>query len=442
MTTWWAEHAWLGGGSAVDGVLLEEKGGRWSSVTPSVPVPPARAERLRGLTLPGLANGHSHAFHRALRGRTQEGRGTFWTWREQMYRLADQLDPDRYRRLARAVFAEMVLAGFTAVGEFHYLHHGPGGVPYQDPNAMGRALMEAAAAAGIRLTLLDTCYLQGGFGAPLAGAQLRFGDGDPDGWRSRVDQLEEAPGVVLGAAVHSVRAVPPAAVGAVAEWADSRMAPLHAHVSEQRAEHDECIARLGATPLEVMDRAGALGPRFSAVHGTHFSPGDVAALGRAGATCCLCPTTERDLADGVGPGVALLDAGAALSIGTDSHAVIDGFEEARAVELDHRLVAGERGRLDPARLLDAATSAGMASLGWDAGRIEAGRLADLVTISLDTPRTAGCDPRLAATAVFAAAAADVRHVVVGGRTVVRDGVHLVIDRPEAELAAAVREMWA
>ena len=439
---WWAEHAWLGGARTAEGVLIEVKGDRFAAVTPNVTAPPAGAVRLRGVTLPGLANAHSHAFHRALRGRTHEGRGSFWSWRDLMYALADRLDPDSYRTLAEAVFAEMVVAGFTAVGEFHYLHHAPGGKRYGDPNEMGRALMDAARGAGIRLTLLDTCYLAGGFGAELQGPQLRFGDGDSDGWADRVEGLNAEEGARLGAAIHSVRAVPRTEIGAVAAFAAARSWPLHAHVSEQRAEQDECVERHGVTPLQLLASEGAVGSTFTAVHGTHFTPADIAVLAGAGAGCCLCPTTERDLGDGVGPAPALFAAGASLSVGSDSHAVIDPFEEARAIELDSRLIEEERGIVEPGDLLAAAAANGMAALGWDAGVLAAGRLADFVTVRLDTTRTAGADPHSIASAVFAASAADVSDVVIGGRPVVESGVHLAHPELASELAASIAALWS
>jgi formiminoglutamate deiminase len=393
--------------------------------------------RLGGLTLPGLANTHSHAFHRALRGRTHETVGSFWSWRDLMYDVAARLDPDSYRRLATAAYAEMALAGFTAVGEFHYLHHAPGGAPYSDPNQMGVVVMMAARDAGVRLTLLDTCYLEGGFGAPLEGPQLRFGDGSSEGWIERVGQLAPDAGTMLGAAVHSVRAVPPEAVAAVAGYASSRGWPLHAHVSEQRRENADCQAHRGTTPLMVLAGAGALGTSFTAVHGTHLTGADVGVLASSGGSCCACPTTERDLGDGIGPFASLERTGVALSIGTDSHAVVDGFEEARAIELAARLADEQRGLIPASTLLDAATVNGMTALGWDAGALAPGRLADFVTIRLDSARTAGCDPGLAATAVFAASAPDVSDVVVGGQPVVRDGVHLTVPDVPGELAAAI-----
>jgi formiminoglutamate deiminase len=423
----WCELAWLGGERAEPGVLLEVEGDRLTAVTPGTDAP-ADAERLPGLTLPGLANAHSHAFQRALRGRTQGGRGSFWTWREQMYALADRLDPDSCFALARASFGEMALAGVTVVGEFHYIHHAPGGRPYDDPNAMGHAVAAAAAEAGVRLTLLDACYLHGGL--------ERFRDRDAAAWAERVSALEEGPASRVGAAIHSVRAVDPASARAVAEWAAVR--PLHAHVSEQPAENEECMAAHGRSPTAVLGDAGALSPRFTAVHGTHLTAEDETLLGVAGAVCCLCPTTERDLADGIGPARRLREAGARLAVGSDSQAVIDLFEEARAIELDERLATGERGLHQAGGLLRAVTAYGYAALGWpEGGRLEAGALADLATVSLDGVRLAGTEADHAVeSAVFVAAAGDVRHVMVGGRWTVRDGAHVSLD-VAAELREAV-----
>ena len=445
----WCELAWRGGEGAERDVLIEIDGERITAVETGVSMPPAsRADALYGLTLPGFANAHSHAFQRALRGRTQAaGEGSFWTWREQMYELAGRLDPDSYLRLARATYGEMALAGITAVGEFHYLHHGPGGTPYEDPNAMGRALIDAAADAGVRLTLIDACYLHGGIGEPLADAQRRFGDADAEAWAARVDALAAQVGadaggtasagaVRIGAAIHSVRAVDPHSARIVAAWADAHGAPLHAHVSEQPAENEACIAAHGATPAQLLADAGATGDRFTAVHATHLLPGDARLL--AEATVCLCPTTERDLADGIGPARALREAGLGLTLGSDSHAVIDLLEEARAVELDERLATGIRGNHSAGQLLTAATRDGYHSLGWsEGGRIEAGALADLTTISFKNVRLAGTDASTALeSVVFAATAADVTHVMTGGRYIVRDGVHHRIDVAR-ELEAAV-----
>ncbi|WFE60331.1 formimidoylglutamate deiminase [Micromonospora sp. WMMD712] len=451
-TRWLAEHAWLPDRpEPTADVLIEADGGRITAIAPlSADGAPtagvevlADAVRLPGLTLPGLANAHSHAFHRALRGRTQGadggqgGRGDFWSWRDRMYKVAARLDPDGYLALARAAYAEMALAGITCVGEFHYLHHGPDGTGYADPNAMGAALIEAAAQAGIRLTLLDTLYLTATVGgAPLAGPQRRFGDGDVDGWSDRHDRLTAAqrgrPHARIGAALHSVRAVPADQIAPFA--ARNAGVPLHVHLSEQPAENDACRAAYGCTPTRLLADRGALTPATTAVHATHLTSADVTLLGGARAGVCLCPTTERDLADGIGPARRLADAGVALSLGSDSHAVVDPFEEARAVELDERLRTRRRGHFAPAELLAAATAAGHAALGWaDAGRLAVGARADLVTVRLDTARTAGVPP---AGAFFAATAADVASVVVDGRQVVADGRHLTVDVP-AELRAAI-----
>ena len=413
MTTYWCERAWLGSSGFVDGVVVEVDGTHITDVSVAEPAP--GAERLVGLTIPGFANCHSHAFHRALRGRTQQQRGDFWTWRETMYAVADRLDPDTYYALALATYREMALTGITAVGEFHYLHHGPGGAPYADANAMGHAVAQAARDAGLRIALLDTCYLSAGFGAEPSGVQRRFSDGTVDAWRDRVSALEADatnPAVVVGAAIHSVRAVPHTALGDVATALPE--APLHVHLSEQVAENTACLQRHGCTPTQLLAVHGVLSERLSAVHATHLTAGDIALLGEAKCNACFCPTTERDLADGIGPSRQLAGAGATLTLGSDSHAVIDMFEEMRAVELDERLVSGQRGSWAAAELLLAATADGHRSLGFVAGQIAPGAWADLVTLDASSPRTAGTAAD-SGTVVFAAAAADIRSVIASGR---------------------------
>lgn len=442
---YWCELAWLGGEVATAGVVVEVADGSITSVTTGAEAPPAGATRLDGLTVPGFANAHSHAFHRALRGRTQAGSGSFWTWRDQMCGVAQHLDPDTYFRLARATYAEMALAGISVVGEFHYVHHQPDGTPYADANAMGEALLAAATEAGIRITLLDTCYLHGGLTAdghqPLGDHQRRFADRNADAWAARSDARRAAGDVVLGAAVHSVRAVDPASMAVVGKWASGRGAPVHVHLSEQPAENEACLAHHGRTPTELLHDAGLLGEDLTAVHATHLSDADLGLLATTRSGVCLCPTTERDLADGIGPAGSLATAGVPLSLGSDSHAVIDPFEEARAVELDERLATLVRGTHSAAALLTAATATGYAALGWDGGGVLAtGAPADLTTVGLDSVRLAGTDADTAlASVVFAAIAADVTHVVVAGNVVVRDGVHTSIDVP-AELDASIRSV--
>lgn len=475
------EWVWLGGDAAVADVVVVVD----DEVIVAIEQGGEADVDLPGLTLPGAANAHSHAFHRALRGAPQSGTGTFWTWRQQMYRAAEALTPARYEQLATAVFAEMLLAGYTAVGEFHYLHHQADGERYDDPNAMGLALIAAAGRAGIRLTLLDTCYLHGGIGddgelLALDDVQERFSDGDVDRWRHRVDDLRaaisagpgdapeggslvahavDASGVIpahdtpdgsaaagrhrhvrVGAAIHSVRAVDPEAMVVVNAWAAANDSPLHAHVSEQPAENHQSQVRFGATPVGVLHTAGVLGPRFTAVHATHLTDDDIALLGADGSAACFCSTTERDLADGIGPSVALAAAGVPLCIGSDSHAVVDSFEETKAIEMDARLASGHRGNHTVAALHAMRAANGYAAIGWpEGGRIEVGAPADFVTIDLRSPRTAATGDDPLATALFAAGAADVTDVVVAGRHVVRDGYHVTIDVPAA-LAAAVDDL--
>jgi formiminoglutamate deiminase len=428
MTWYAASHAFLPDGVAAD-VRIRVAEGRIAAIERGTPQP--SDVRLPGLVLPGFANTHSHAFHRALRGRTHESPddtpGTFWTWRRQMYDLSERLDPDSYFALARATYAEMALAGVTSVGEFHYLHHARGGRPYDDPNAMGTALAAAAADAGVRLTLLDACYLANGLATdgplPLEPAQLRFSDGGAEAWAERVSQLRESKGLRIGAAIHSVRAVPRAQLPIVVAAARAR--PLHVHLSEQPSENEQCLAAYGRTPTQVLDDCGALGPATTAVHATHLIDTDVAALGRTRTAVSMCPTTERDLADGIGPARALRDAGCPVVLGTDQHALIDMLEEARALEMDERLATGERGRFRPVELVAALTVDGHRSIGWpDAGELAPGRRADLVALRLDSPRTAGADP---AQAVLAASAADVNTVLVDGRVVVSEGHHRLGD---------------
>ncbi|MDQ2757817.1 MAG: formimidoylglutamate deiminase [Actinomycetota bacterium] len=435
MTTYFAAHALLPTGAATD-VRLTVEGGRLTGVDTHAHLHPGDMV-LPGVVLPGLANTHSHAFHRALRGRAQvgrsdEGHGNFWTWRRQMYAVAARLTPDSYLALARATYAEMVLAGTTAVGEFHYLHHTPVGRPYADPNAMGEALAHAAADAGIRLTLLDTLYLAGGLSGeghvPLADQQRRFSDGSVDAWAERMaarrQGLGSRPWVTLGAALHSVRAVPRDALAAAVQVVDGLDPgqPLHVHLSEQPAENVAAQVHYGLTPTQLLAQAGVLRPSLTAVHATHLTDGDITLLADAEAMASFCPTTERDLADGIGPARALSDAGVHLTLGSDQHGVIDPFEEMRGLEMHERLLTGERCRFTPEELLEAASADGYRSLGVpEGGALAVGRLADFVVVRDDTVRTVGVRP---AQIPYAATAADVDTVVVGGHVVVESGEHV------------------
>jgi formiminoglutamate deiminase len=365
-----------------------------------------------------------------------------------MYSVATTVTPDSYYRLARAVFGEMALAGFTAVGEFNYLHHAPDGTPYSDPNAMGEALVVAATEAGLRITLLDTCYLWGGLDAGSHQApgehQRRFSDGGVDAWLERVgalDALVNSESAKVGMAVHSVRAVDPRAIREIARAAAAGEQVLHVHVSEQPAENEQCRVAFGCTPIQLLAESGALGPRTTAVHATHVTDSDLEQLATAGSTVCLCPTTERDLADGIGRSGSMSALNIPIAIGTDSHALIDPFGEVRAVELDQRLTTGTRGVHSVEELVRMATTNGYRALGWsEGGTLRAGALADFVTVGLDSVRLAGFDvDSVLAGVTFGAGAADVTSVVIGGKRVVDGGVHSSID-VVSELGSAIAEV--
>jgi formiminoglutamate deiminase len=401
---WHAEQAWLG--RRAENVLIEVEGGRIKSVKEDV-FAPTDAVELKGWTLPGFANVHSHAFQRLLRGEIESGGGDFWAWRERMYRYA-QWDPADYFKHARFVFREMLEAGITAVGEFHYLHsHG---------NELGEALIDAATEEGIRLTLIDACYLRGGLdGRELEPEQMTFSDGDADAWARRVDDLAEGAGVRIAAAIHSVRAVDPESMRVVATWARERQVPLHIHLAEQQAEVDECLEVEDCTPAELLEREGILGPDLVAVHAIHLTDRDVALLGANQVGVCACPTTERELGDRVGPLQALSQAGCALSVGSDSNAVIDPLEEARAIDLDQRRALGRRVLHQPSELLAAATVNGVRALGWEAGELRPGLLADFITLDPSSGLWRELTP---AYVVYGLSRCDVTNVVVGGVTVV------------------------
>ena len=423
MTTYFAQWAWRGAEHAVANVRITVSNGVINAVEDNATKQTGDVA-VSGVVMPGLVNAHSHAFHRALRGRTHGGTGDFWSWRTPMYEIANRLTPDSYRELATMTFAEMALSGITGVGEFHYIHHNTDGTKYKNPNEMGIAMVQAAQRAGIRIALLDVAYLHAALDKPEPLAeQKRFSDGNIDAWLDRVDALGEGgEGWTVGMAPHSVRAVHPRELEEVVANRHGKV--VHLHVSEQPAENAACVAATGMTPTQVLDNVGLLGPHMTAVHATHLTATDIALIGKSRTCVCLCPTTERDLADGVGPAAALRDAGASLSIGTDSNAFIDMFEETRAIETDERLVTGKRGLHTPSSLLAAATSIGAKSLGWEQHGIQVGALADFIALSLDSVRLASFDAANgAAHIVHSAAPSDVRDVWVGGKQIVSDFQH-------------------
>lgn len=444
MTKFWCERAIVGDpllGRVESGVLVEESDGAIERVEVGSRPPPG-SRRLSGIVVPGLSNGHSHAFQRALRGAVEREGGDFWGWRAAMYALVDALDPDTFRDLCAAVFAEMLLAGITTVGEFHYLHHARGGRPYADPDAMTSAVIAAADSARVRLSVIDTCYLSGGAGEPLAGAQERFGDGNVERWGERLERFVASGSRRLCAGVHSVRAVAPPDIEFAASFARKQSLPLHFHLSEQPAENEQCLSAYGSTPTELLDDCGALGPSSVAVHATFVSESDIRRLGSSTTAVCLCPSTEQNLGDGIAPTAALVEAGSPLAVGSDSNAQVDLFQETRGIELDERLARGRRAIHSPEALLAAATSGGAQALGWsDAGAIELGYRCDLVALDASSSRLAGAieqDP--VAAVVFAASATDVTDVVVEGRVVVDQGRHVAFTDLGRSLSRAIEAL--
>ncbi|PPF39928.1 formimidoylglutamate deiminase [Pseudoclavibacter sp. AY1H1] len=397
-------------------------------------VPAAEGDLVLGTVFPAFGNAHSHVFHRLLRGRTHADGGNFWSWRDKMYAIAGRLTPESLERVATACYTEMVASGWGAVGEFHYVHHQPDGTPYPDHD-MELALARAAETAGIRLTLLDTCYLAGSIGTGLSAQQRRFGDGHAARWIARWFSLRERlradhPQVVLGAALHSVRAVPTAAIAEITR-ALSDDVPLHVHLSEQVAENEQSLAAHGRTPTELLADAGALTRRLSVVHATHLSEHDIALLGAAGVHAVFCPTTEADLGDGIGPGTELAAAGARLAVGSDQNAVVDPLLELRGLEAGERLRSQTRGRFSPGELTEIGTTAGYASLGF-APPATLGGPFDLVEVDAASVRTAGSHP---AQLVLTGTSSDVLRTVVAGRVVCdRESDSARMARAAAELA--------
>jgi formimidoylglutamate deiminase len=383
------------------------------------------------LVLPGLVNAHSHAFQRSFRGHVQwrpPGRDDFWSWRDRMYAVANALDPDGVEAVTALAFLEMAEAGITHVGEFHYLHHHPDGTRYADPDELAKRVVSAARRVGIRLTLLRVAYARGGAGVPLRADQRRFGDASPDDVLSAIDRLRAwAPEVTVGLAPHSVRAVP-------VEWLRAFAAfdgPVHAHVAEQPAENEACSREHGCSPARVFADAGLVSERFTAVHLTHPSSGDVDLLAEAGAAVCVCPSTELDLGDGFLP----LDARTRLRacLGSDSHAVINPWQELRDLELHGRGLAGRRNVLSPdgdrdglsVRLLRSATLEGTRALGGAGLGLVSGAPADFVVLDLDHTAADGVPPLPAA--AFVATPAWVDEVWIAGRRIVAGGRHVARD---------------
>ncbi|MFO0728071.1 MAG: formimidoylglutamate deiminase [Myxococcota bacterium] len=405
-----------------------------------LPPPGAPTLRLRGWAIPGLPNLHSHAFQRALSGRTEEkGASTdsFWTWRELMYGLAGTLEPEEIGVIARALYVEMLEAGMTSVAEFHYLHHDPSGQPYADPAELSRRLVEAAKQAGIDLLLLPVLYQTGGFHQPPKPSQRRFLHPRLDDFLRLFEALSAIPELRVGVAPHSLRAVPTEILRELVR-AIPATTPIHIHISEQRAEVEQALSLLGARPIRhLVDQIG-LDPRWCLVHATHADPQELEDIARAGAVAGLCPTTEANLGDGIFDGAAFWAQGGRFGLGSDSHATISVAEELRWLEYGQRLraeqrnVLGDHGRLG-ASLYAAALRGGAQALALPRAGLEVGAFADVVVLDGDHPRLIDHDARTILDAfIFGSADRAIAHVLARGAHVVKQGRH--VDREAAFLA--------
>jgi formimidoylglutamate deiminase len=411
----------------------------------------SRATRLAGQAiLPGLVNVHSHAFQRVIRGRTERrttDRDTFWTWRVSMYHAANQVSAEAMFHIARMAFCEMALSGITTVGEFHYVHHAPGGGPYADRNLLAREILRAAGDIGIRIALLRTAYARAGWHKPPDPGQARFltphaSEFIADTEALRVSMPARAS---IGVAPHSVRAVPLDYLREVAAYAQANDLPLHMHVSEQPAEVEASVAEYGLRPVELLAREQIPGSRFTAIHAIHVTPHEAEILGES--NVCACPTSERNLGDGAVPADLLYNAGASICFGSDSNVQIDILEDARLLEYHLRMNKLERVVLSEGddlsrRLFHGATATGAASLAVNSGSLMPGLRADFIAVDLNDPSLAGAAPdSLLDHVVFSLERTAVRNVWVDGEQIVRDGRHQLQEEIVAEFGAVQRSLW-
>jgi formimidoylglutamate deiminase len=371
-----------------------------------------------------------------------------------MYDASNHLTPEQIFNASRMAFLEMALAGITAVGEFHYLHHAPDGTPYADPNMLAREVIHAAREVGIRVALLRVAYARAGYQREPDPRQARFIDKSPDVYLKNLEQLLAAPELKdgeawVGVAPHSVRAVPLGYLKSVVGFANARELVVHMHVAEQTAEVEACIEEYRRSPVALLDTEGLLSNRFTAVHAIHVTPNAISRLSRGRAHVCACPTTERNLGDGVVPVDGYFDAGVPVSLGTDSQIQIDLLEDARELEYHLRLQRTSRNVLATddtdqtdesalaRRLFDCATTSGATSIGFDGGAIQPGAPADFFTVDLDDPSIAGASvDNLLANIVFSLNRAAIKDVVVGGKRIVTDGRHA----QQEEIVSAFRQI--
>jgi formimidoylglutamate deiminase len=423
----------------------DENTGRITRIVHRLEIDASDAIELPGRALmPGFINGHSHSFQRLIRGRTQwkpsgPASSDFWSWRSSMYNAAHTIQPDALYDVSRFCFLEMVRAGYTTVGEFHYLQRDPAGKAYSDPNELANHVIAAAESVGLRICLINVCYATGGINEPLWAEQRRFATPEIDGFINATEQLARGtighPLLSVGVAPHSVRAVPRPWLQELHKFAATRDLPFHMHVSEQPAEVESCVAEYGMRPVELLAQEEVLDARFTAIHATHVAENEIALMGAARANVCLCPTTERDLGDGLAHIADMVQARVILCLGSDSQTIIDPLEEMRSIEYHERLrllrrvvVAtshGENKRYETAPLLlSIATAGGARSLGLRTGALEAGLDADFIAIDLDHESLTGWDQdSLGAMLTLTAPASVVSDVWVGGVQRVTDRVH-------------------
>jgi formimidoylglutamate deiminase len=401
--------------------------------------------------LPGFVNTHSHSFQRLIRGKSESrvtsGRD-FWSWRGTMYHASAQLDPQDVYDVARMAFLEMLLGGTTTVGEFHYLHNAPGGRPYDDPNLLGKQVIAAAQSVGIRIVLLRSAYLRSGFELPPDPGQIRFYE-TVSQFLENMAALADSTEVRIGVAPHSLRAVPLHELKQIAAWTRERKLPMHMHVAEQIAENEACLREYGLPPAALLGREGLLGSDFTAVHAIHITAEEIGLLARSGTTVCSCPTTERNLGDGVIVADQVMGQGIRIALGSDSQAQIDPLEDARQLEYHLRLDRQQRAILDQiggqnlaSRLFDCATVNGARALGLPTGELTGGALADFFTVDLDDVSIAGHSGEdLLPLAVFSLNRSAVRDVMVNGRWVVRDGRHPLQEEIVSRFKQLHHKLW-
>jgi formimidoylglutamate deiminase len=419
----------------------------------SAPSDLAQSQRLSGRALlPGLVNGHSHAFQRALRGRTEHRTSaehdSFWTWRESMYFAANRLSPEDLYHASRMAFLEMLLSGITTVGEFHYVHGAPF-APFENRNELAMQVIRAARDTGLRIALLRTAYARSGWRKAAHPGQASFltplvADfiADTEALRAAISDSPDAEQVWVGVAPHSLRAAPLEYVREAVAYARAHQLPVHMHVAEQPADVEACVAEYGTRPVELLDENGLLDFRFTAVHAIHVTQKEIAALARAGAMVCACPTTERNLGDGTLPADRYLSAGVRISLGSDSNVQINLLEDARELEYHLRMLKLERAVLSAKQLFSCATEAGARSLGAPSGSLEVGRPADFFSVALDDPSMAGAGPEsLLSHIVFSAERTAVRDVAVGGKFIVRDGRHASQGEIIEDFNRVQRDLW-